>query len=97
MIVDSKYTVLGLPSAAGENEPTREGYVIPSEGLAQVLMQQFEERWSQAVTYDDYLHDVLLEIKCHNPNVSCELLSSRLDVSELDVKRILATAEKAAR
>jgi hypothetical protein len=94
MVVDEKYTVLGLPSAAGENEPTREGYVIPSEGLAQVLLQQFEERWSHAATYDDYLRDVLFEIKSHDPAVSCQLLSLRLDVSELDVKRILATAEK---
>lgn len=94
MIVDGKHTVLGLPSAAGENEPTREGYVIPSEGLAQILLQQFEEKWAQAVTYDDYLHDVLRETKSHNPNISSQLLSLQLDISESDVNRLLATEEK---
>lgn len=94
MIVDGKHTVLGLSSAAGENEPTREGYVIQSEGLAQILLQQFEEKWAQAVTYDDYLHDVLLETKSHNPNISSQLLSLQLDISESDVNRLLATEKK---
>jgi hypothetical protein len=96
MIVDGKYAVLGLPSAAGEDEPTREGYVIPSEGLAQVLLQQFQDRWLQATTYDDYLREVLLEVKGHDPTVSYQLLSSRLDVSESDVRRILSAAENPA-
>ena len=90
MIVDGKYLVLGLPSAAGENEPTREGYVIPSEGLAQILLEKFENLWSQAVTYDDYLRDVLQETRSYNPNISNKLLSMKLDVSESDVKRILS-------
>jgi hypothetical protein len=89
MIVDGKLTVLGLPSAAGENEPTREGYVIPSEGLAQILLQRFEEQWAQAETYDDYLHRVLLETKSHNPNISSQLLSLQLNISESDVNRLL--------
>ncbi len=96
MIVDDKFAVLGLPSTAGDNEPTREGYVIPSEGLAELLLQQFEERWSQAITYDDYLQDLLVEIKRHEPNISSRILSSRLDIPESDVTRILAGAETAA-
>lgn len=44
-VIDSAYTVLGLPSSAGENQPTREGYVIPSEGLAGLFLRQFEARW----------------------------------------------------
>jgi hypothetical protein len=94
MIVDGKLTVLGLPSAAGENEPTREGYVIPSEGLAQILLQQFEEQWAQAMTYDDYLHGVLLETKSHNPNISSQLLSLQLKISESDVNRLLEQKRK---
>ena len=92
MVVDGKHAVLGLPSAAGENEPTREGYVIPSEGLAQILLQQFEEKWAQAATYDEYLHDVLLETKSHNPNISSQLLSLQLSIPESEVNRSITTA-----
>ena len=97
VIVDGKHTVLGLPSAPGETEPTREGYVIRSEGLAQILLQNFEDKWRQAVTYDDYLNDLLLEIKSHNPIVSTQLLSSQLGVSELEIRRMLETAERSAK
>jgi len=90
MIIDSKYAVLGLPSAAGDNEPTREGYLIPSEGLAQVLLQQFQEKWAQATKYEDYLQEVLFEIKSHDPNVSNRLLSQQLEVPESDVSKMLS-------
>ena len=96
VIVDGKHTVLGLPSAPGETEPTREGYVIRSEGLAQVLLQNFEGRWGEASTYDNYINGILLEIKSHNPVVSTQLLSSQLGVSESDIKRMLTAAEGAA-
>ena len=91
--IDSKYSVLGLPGAAGQNEPTREGYAIPSEGLAQILLQQFEGNWVKAVEYEDYLRDVLLEIKSHNPRVSCHLLSSQFEVAKFEVNKVLATAQ----
>ena len=96
VIVDGKHTVLGLPSAPGETEPTREGYVIRSEGLAQVLLQNFEGKWGEASTYDNYINGILLEIKSHNPVVSTQLLSSQLGVSESDIKRMLTAAEGAA-
>jgi hypothetical protein len=95
VIVDGKHTVLGLPSAPGETEPTREGYVIRSEGLAQVLLQNFEGKWREASTYDNYLNGILLEIKSHNSGVSTQLLSSQLGVSESEIKRMLATTERA--
>jgi hypothetical protein len=84
------YTLLGLPSSAGENQPTREGYVIPSEGLAQVFLRQFQSRWEEATEYDHYLKDVLSEIRNHNPTISTELLSSQLQIPETEVKRILS-------
>ncbi len=89
-IIDNNYTVLGLPSSAGENQPTREGYVIPSEGLAQIFLRQFQNGWEEATTYDEYLREVLSEIRSHNPAVSTELLSSQLQIPEPEVKRILA-------
>jgi len=90
-VIDNNYTVLGLPSSAGENQPTREGYVIPSEGLAQVFLRQFQTRWEEATAYDQYLKELLSQITTHNPAISSELLSSQLQIQESEVKRILSS------
>ncbi len=89
VIIDKKYTVIGLPGHRGRNEPTRDGYYIPSEGLAEIFAQQFQSKWNEAITYDDYLREVISEAKNHSPNVSVELLSHELRVSEAEVQRIL--------
>jgi hypothetical protein len=88
-VVDNNYTVIGLATTTGQNQPTREGYVIPSEGFAQIFLRQFQDKWDEAVAYDDYLIETLSEIKNHNPTVSTQLLSSQLQVPESEVKRIL--------
>ena len=41
-VIDNNYTVLGPLSSAGENQPTREGYVMPLEGLAQDSYANFK-------------------------------------------------------
>jgi len=89
-VIDNNYTVLGLPSSAGENQPTREGYVIPSEGLAQVFLRQFQTRWDEATEYDQYLKELLREITIHNPAISTELLSSQLQIQESEGKRLMS-------
>ena len=58
-VVDDKYNVIGLPSAVVENAHTGEGYMIVSEGLAEVFVNQFDNRWAQAVDYDEYVKTVL--------------------------------------
>ena len=88
-VVDNNHTVIGLATTTGQNQPTREGYVIPSEGFAQIFLRQFQDRWEEAVGYDDYLEDIFSEIKSHNPTVSTQLLSSQLQVPESEVRRIL--------
>ena len=87
-VIDNTYTVLGLPSSAGENQPTREGYVIPSEALAEMFLRQFQVRWEEATSYDEYLKAIILEIRTHNPNVSTQLLSSQLQVPESEITRV---------
>jgi hypothetical protein len=89
-VIDNAYTVLGLPSSAGENQPTREGYVVPSEALAEIFSRQFQTRWEEATSYDDYLKAIISEIRNHNPTLSTQLLSSQLQVSEAEVARIEA-------
>lgn len=89
VVFDRKYVLIGLPSSVGENEPTREGYLIPSEGMAEIFLQQFDSKWGQAIQYDEYLTEVLLEAKNHSPNASVSLLSTQLKVPESEVKRVL--------
>ena len=93
VVVDSKTVVLGLPGTAGQNEPTREGFMIPSEGLSEILSSQFESKWSGGIDYDEYVKSVLEEAKSHSPNVSDSLLSSQLHVPESEVRRISESAK----
>ena len=89
-VVDNKTVVIGLPGTAGQNQPTREGYLIPSEGLSEILSNQFENKWKNARSYDDYIGEVLNEIKSHNPNVSRELLLTQLQIPEGELQRFLS-------
>jgi hypothetical protein len=87
-IIDNGYTVLGLPSSVGENQPTREGYVIPSEGLAEIFLRQFQTQWEEAAPYDEYLKTIVSEIRNHSPTISVQLLASQLEVPESEITRI---------
>jgi hypothetical protein len=89
-LIDNLYTVLGLPSSAGENQPTREGYVIPSEALARIFTKQFQAFWEESTPYDLYLKEIISEIRNHNPSVSTQLLSSQLQIPDSEVIRIEA-------
>jgi hypothetical protein len=89
VVVDDKSTILGLPSTAGNDQPTREGYHIPSEGLSHIFAQQFESRWAEAVKYEEYLREVIAEAKSHNPNMSEKLLASQLQIPESEIPRVL--------
>jgi hypothetical protein len=94
VVLDAKYTVIGLPGHVGRNEPTRDGYFIPSEGLASIFMQQFDAKWVEAASYDEYLKGIISEAKNHSPNVSTGLLSEELKIPEVEVKRILMGAKQ---
>jgi hypothetical protein len=91
IIVDDRLTVLGLPSATGEDQPTREGYSIPSEALAEIFENQFQTKWEQAIDYDNYVRTVLTEIRNHSPNVCSKLLSGRLSIPAEEIERLLST------
>jgi hypothetical protein len=90
IIVDDRLTVLGLPSSTGEDQPTREGYSIPSEALAEIFSAQFQTKWEQAVDYENYSRAVLTEIKSHSPNVSSKLLSGQLSVPPEEIERLFS-------
>jgi hypothetical protein len=81
--------VIGLPSAVAENAHTGEGYMIVSEGLAEVFLNQFAAKWSEAMDYDGYAKSVLSEMSSKVTNVSVALLSTELKIPEAEVRRLL--------
>lgn len=91
-VIDDKYNVIGLPSAVAENAHTGEGYMIVSEGLAEVFVDEFDSRWSEAVGYDDYVNAVLSEITQNGSNVSIPQVSKESKLPEAEVGRILESA-----
>ncbi len=58
IVVDEKTVVLGIPESVGEREATKKGYAIPSEGLAAVLKNYFDECADKA-RLEDYLQEVM--------------------------------------
>lgn len=93
-VVDRKNVILGLPVAVGQDQPTREGFMIPSEALSEILLAQFEEKWMTGIGYDDYLREVLEEVKTHNPNVSDKVLSNQLQIPETEFVRVSARKKR---
>jgi len=89
MVIDRKHVVLGFPSEKGEDKPTREGYLIPSDGLAEMFEEIFEKRWNEAQICEDYLREIIVELKKHNSNISASKLSQELEVPINMVDNIL--------
>lgn len=57
-VVDDKIVVLGIPENTGEREATKKGYTIPSEGLAAVLKNYFND-CTDKTSLKDYLQEVI--------------------------------------
>ncbi len=93
MVVDSKLVVLGLSEKTGEQEPTRSGYRIHSEGFAGMLKENFSKYWESedAVDYESYAKEVLNGIRKQDPNISSELISTQLGLDTEEVVRLLRT------
>ncbi|MCL4412754.1 MAG: phospholipase D family protein [Candidatus Thermoplasmatota archaeon] len=89
MIVDGNHVVLGLPGEKGENNPTREGYLVPSNGLADMFIEIFERRWKEATLCDNYIKEIVNELKLHNANITPSKLSSELEVPETKILEIV--------
>ncbi len=91
MIVDDRSVVVGVPERKGRNEPTRKGYVIPSETVAFLFKREFEEQWSSAETktYEAYLADVVNNARRANPAISTELIAANLRLEAKEVERFI--------
>jgi hypothetical protein len=88
--VDKKTIVIGLPTTSGENQPTREGYSIPSVALAGILDREFDLSWGKSIDYEAYAGEIVREIKSHSPETSSNLLAEKLMISPEEVDRLLS-------
>jgi hypothetical protein len=97
MIVDGQSVVIGVPERKGKDEPTRKGYIVPSESVASMFTQEFEKRWtsSEAKPYEDYLSEVVGRARQSNPSISSELIASNLKVPKEDIDAILRNTSQA--
>ena len=57
-VIDEKFVVLGIPENTGKKEATKKGYTIPSEGLALILKNYFNECEKQT-SLKEYLQEVI--------------------------------------
>lgn len=81
--VDGKVVVIGIPEAVGEKEATRQGYRIPSEGLAAALNQHFHDCWVGSVSYEEYLKETLI-----HTGADPKTLARELDIDEKELVRV---------
>ncbi len=90
MIIDRDLVVLGLPDKAGEREPTRSGYKIPSEGLTTLLKTDFMKHWDspESKDYDEYLRRILSTIRRESPETSDHLIATQLNMDLDEIRRL---------
>jgi hypothetical protein len=93
-VIDAKYNVIGLPSALAENAHTGEGYMIASEGLAEIFLNQFAAKWEEAMDYDAYAKSVLSEMTSKVTNISLALLVTELKIPDAEVRRLLDVSDR---
>ncbi len=91
MIVDDRSVVVGVPERKGRNEPTRKGYVIPSETIAALFKGDFEAKWrsDETKTYEDYLAEVVTNARRSNPAISSELIAANLKLDRKEIERVV--------
>jgi phosphatidylserine/phosphatidylglycerophosphate/cardiolipin synthase-like enzyme len=91
MLVDDKSVVIGVPERKGTDEPTRRGYVVPSETVAAMFREEFEKSWTSSETkgYRDYLTEVVTRARQSNPKISAELIASNLRIPKEEIELLL--------
>ncbi|MBI2997079.1 MAG: hypothetical protein HYY46_01265 [Deltaproteobacteria bacterium] len=88
MVVDCRLVVIGLPEKSGEREPTRQGYAIPSEGMANLFQDHFERYWEspEATPYEVYVKELVSEIVRMNLGVSPDVVSRQLRIPDQEAR-----------
>ena len=78
-VVDERIVVIGIPESIGEREATKKGYTIPSEGLAIVLKDYFNDCEKQT-SLKEYILEVIEQTGATVEHLAREF---RLDEKEL--------------
>jgi hypothetical protein len=78
-VVDERIVVIGIPESVGEREATKKGYTIPSEGLAIVLKNYFNDCEKQT-SLKEYISEVIEQTGATVEHLAREF---RLDEKEL--------------
>ena len=79
MIADDRVVIIGIPEVVGEKEATKKGHSIPSEGLAIVLKNYFNNCEKQ-INFADYVKEVLKQTGATPKHLASEL---QIDEEEL--------------
>ena len=79
MIADDSVVIIGIPETVGEKEATKKGHRIPSEGLAIVLKDYFNNCEKQ-IGYTEYVKEVLKQTGATPKHLASEL---QIDEEEL--------------
>lgn len=82
-VIDGRLVIIGIPESVGEKEATKKGYKIPSEGLATILKEDFEGCLSGAVSYEDYVREIVKDT-----GASARLLAHELHIDEAEITRL---------
>jgi len=80
IIIDDKIIVIGIPESVGEKEATKKGYRIPSEGLAMILKDYFNQCEKQ-ISFVEYLKEVIKQTGATPKHLAQEL---HIDEKELE-------------
>ena len=85
MVADEKVVVIGIPEIVGEKEATKKGHRIPSEGLAIVLKNYFNNCENQ-ISFKEYVNEVL-----EQTGATPKHLASELQIDEEELLKIADT------
>jgi hypothetical protein len=81
-VVDGKTVVLGVPESVGEREATKKGYTIPSEGLATILKNHFDD-CEDKTNFKEYVQEVVKQT-----GATLDHLAREFRISQEDLKRL---------
>ena len=82
-VVDERIVVIGIPESIGEREATKKGYTIPSEGLAIVLKNYFNDCEKQT-TLKEYILEVI-----EQTGATVEHLAREFRLDEKELKKLV--------
>ncbi|MGO9139132.1 MAG: hypothetical protein ACLP9S_13705 [Syntrophales bacterium] len=82
-VVDERIVVIGIPEDIGEREATKKGYTIPSEGLAIVLKNYFNDCEKQT-----NLKEYVLEV-IEQTGATVEHLAKEFRLDEKELKKLI--------